>query len=328
MTRPCKIGVQLPEVERFVPWPELIAMAQAAEAVGFDSIWLGDHLLYDLPDGSVRGPWEVFTSLAALAAVTSRVQLGSLVASLGFHEPAMLAKMAATVDSISGGRLILGVGAGWNRREYDAYGFPFDNRVDRFEEAFGIVRRLLAGEIVTHSGAYYTLDRCVIDPPAARPGGPLLMLGSNSPRMLSIGLPHVHQWNVWWNLYGNTPEGFAEVVADRFQGCDQRLAVGTPDGSVEHGRAAVAVMLPPRMIHLERRGLREFAHERGGRGRAAVVGDGQREVERRLSSPRRERALEVGEALKRGDDDAGAGHGTNSKQVRASSCTLPAPREH
>lgn len=189
-------------------------MARTAEAVGFDSIWLGDHLLYDLPDGSVRGPWEVFTSLAALSALTSRVQLGSLVASLGFHEPAMLAKMAATVDGISGGRLILGVGAGWNRREYDAYGFPYDHRVDRFEEAFGIVRRLLAGETVTHSGPYYSLDRCVIDPPAARPGGPLLMLGSNSPRMLSIGLPHVHQWNVWWSLYGNTPEGFAEVVAD------------------------------------------------------------------------------------------------------------------
>ncbi|MGB8860506.1 MAG: LLM class flavin-dependent oxidoreductase [Ilumatobacteraceae bacterium] len=214
MTRPCKIGVQLPEVERLVPWPELIAMAQAAETVGFDSIWLGDHLLYDLPDGSVRGPWEVFTSLAALSAVTTRVQLGSLVASLGFHEPAMLAKMAATVDAISGGRLILGVGAGWNEREYSAYGFPYDHRVDRFEEAFGLVRRLLAGETVTHAGTYYALDRCVIDPPAARPGGPLLMLGSNSPRMLSIGLPHVHQWNVWWSIYGNTPEGLAAVVAD------------------------------------------------------------------------------------------------------------------
>ncbi len=214
MTRPCQIGVQLPEVERFVPWPELLAMAQAAEAVGFDSIWLGDHLLYDLPDGSVRGPWEVFTSMAALAAVTSRVQIGSLVASLGFHEPAMLAKMAATVDGISGGRLILGVGAGWNQREYDAFGIAYDHRVDRFEEAFGLVRRLLAGETVTHTGKYYTLDHCLVDPPAARPGGPLLMLGSNSPRMLSIGLPHVDQWNVWWTLYGNTPEGFAAVVAD------------------------------------------------------------------------------------------------------------------
>ncbi len=240
MTQPCKIGVQLPEVERFVPWTELIAMAQAAEAVGFDSIWLGDHLLYDLPDGSVRGPWEAFTSLAALAAVTSRVQLGTLVASLGFHEPAMLAKMAATVDAISGGRFILGVGAGWNRREYTAFGFPFDHRVDRFEEAFGVVRRLLAGETVTHAGTYYTLDSCVIDPPAARPGGPLLMLGSNSPRMLSIGLPYVHQWNVWWSIFGNTPEGLANVVAD----VRARTAAAGRDPDEVEATACVLVQVP------------------------------------------------------------------------------------
>ena len=240
MTRPCKIGVQLPEVERFVGWPELIGMAQAAEAVGFDSIWLGDHLLYDLPDGSVRGPWEVFTSMAALAAVTSRVQIGSLVASLGFHEPAMLAKMAATVDAISGGRLILGVGAGWNKREYDAFGVAYDHRVDRFEESFGLVRRLLAGETVTHSGTYYTLDRCVVDPPAARPGGPLLMLGSNSPRMLSIGLPHVDQWNVWWSIYGNTPDGLAAVVADVRA---RTAAVGRHPDEVE-ATACVYVQVP------------------------------------------------------------------------------------
>lgn len=240
MTRPCKIGVQLPEVERFVPWPELIGMAQAAEAVGFDSIWVGDHLLYDLPDGTARGPWEVFTSMAALAAVTSRVQIGSLVASLGFHEPAMLAKMAATVDAISGGRLILGIGAGWNQREYDAYGIAFDHRVDRFEEAFGLVRRLLAGDTVTHAGTYYTLDRCVVDPPAVRPGGPLLMLGSNSPRMLSIGLPHVDQWNVWWTLYGNTPEGLAAVVADVRA---RTAAVGRDPDEVE-ATACVYVQVP------------------------------------------------------------------------------------
>lgn len=240
MTRPCKIGVQLPEVERFVPWPELIGMAQAAEAVGFDSVWLGDHLLYDLPDGSVRGPWEVFTSLAALAAVTSRVHLGSLVASLGFHEPAMLAKMAATVDAISGGRLILGVGAGWNQREYDAFGIAYDHRVDRFEEAFGLVRRLLAGETVTHTGTYYTLDRCAVDPPAARLGGPLLMLGSNSPRMLSIGLPHVDQWNVWWSLYGNTPEGLAVIVAD----VRARTAAAGRDPDEVEATACVYVQVP------------------------------------------------------------------------------------
>ena len=113
MARPLLVGIQLPEVEWEVPFPELIRMAQVAEAVGFDSVWLGDHLLYDLSVGP-RGPWEVWTSLAALAASTERVLLGPLVASVGFHEPAMLAKQATTVDAASGGRLIVGLGAGWN----------------------------------------------------------------------------------------------------------------------------------------------------------------------------------------------------------------------
>lgn len=191
-------------------------MAQAAEAVGFDSIWLGDHLLYDLPDGSVRGPWEVWTSLAAIAVVTTRVEIGPLVASIGFHEPTMLAKQAATVDAISGGRLILGLGAGWNEREYRAFGFAFDNRVSRFEEAFGIIRRLLVGETVDFDGRFYNVVRGQVDP-ISRPGGPPLLIGSTAPRMLSIALPHVHAWNVWWSRFGNTVEGFtreAERVAE------------------------------------------------------------------------------------------------------------------
>lgn len=212
MSRAYKVGVQLPEVERFVPWSELIPMAQAAEAVGFDSIWLGDHLLYDLPDGSVRGPWEVWTSLAAIAAVTTRVELGPLVASIGFHEPTMLAKQAATVDAISGGRLIVGLGAGWNEREYRAFGFPFDQRVSRFEEAFGLIRRLLAGETVDYAGRFYDVVGGRIDP-ISRPGGPPLMVGSTAPRMLSITLPYVQSWNVWWSRFGNTVEGFAREAA-------------------------------------------------------------------------------------------------------------------
>src|SRR5512142_1266881 len=128
MPRPCRVGIQLPEVERRVEWPELLSMARGAEAAGFDSLWLGDHLLYDLPGGTTRGPWEVWTTLAALAAVTERVQLGPLVASTSFHAPAMLAKQAAAVDGISGGRLLLGLGAGWNEREYTAFGFPFAPR--------------------------------------------------------------------------------------------------------------------------------------------------------------------------------------------------------
>ena len=186
MARPCRIGVQLPEVERRVPWPELKAMARAAESVGFDSLWLGDHLLYDLDGGVTRGPWEVWTTLAALAAVTERVELGPLVASAGFHAPAMLAKQAATVDGISGGRLILGLGAGWNEREYRAFGFPFDRRVDRFAEAFTIISTLLRDGRIDFTGEFYRLEDCVLDPPPTRPSGPPLMVGSIGPRMLAI----------------------------------------------------------------------------------------------------------------------------------------------
>ena len=180
-----KIGVQLPEVEWEVPFPEYLAMAQTAEAVGFDSLWVGDHLLYDLPAGA-RGPWEAWTTLAAIAAVTDRIEIGPLVASTSFHAPPMLAKQAATVDAISQGRLILGLGAGWNRREYDAFGFAYDRRVSRFEEAFTIIRSLLRdGEIDFH-GTYYDAERCVLHPRSPRPAGPPLMVGSNSMEIVHL----------------------------------------------------------------------------------------------------------------------------------------------
>jgi hypothetical protein len=123
-TRPLRVGVQLPEVEREIRWPEIVDMARAAEATGFDSIWIGDHLLYRYADGSTRGPWEAWTLLSALAAATSTVRLGPLVACTAFHAPPMLAKMATTVDEISGGRLVLGLGAGWNETEFAAFGEP------------------------------------------------------------------------------------------------------------------------------------------------------------------------------------------------------------
>jgi alkanesulfonate monooxygenase SsuD/methylene tetrahydromethanopterin reductase-like flavin-dependent oxidoreductase (luciferase family) len=112
--RPLRIGIQLPEVERDVRWPEYLAMARAAEAAGFDSIWTGDHLLYRGDGRSERGPWEAWTLLAALAAATERVALGPLVACTAFHPPGLIAKMAATIDEVSGGRFVLGLGAGWN----------------------------------------------------------------------------------------------------------------------------------------------------------------------------------------------------------------------
>ncbi len=152
VTRPLRVGVQLPEVEREVRWPEYEAMALAAERVGFDSVWVGDHLLYRDDGRPERGPWEVWTMLAAIAASTERVELGPLVACAGFHAPAMLAKQAATVDEVTGGRLVLALGAGWNEVEFRAFGFPFDHRASRFEESFDVVRRLLAGERVTMHG--------------------------------------------------------------------------------------------------------------------------------------------------------------------------------
>lgn len=128
-------------------------MAHTAEDVGFDSLWVGDHLLYRREDGNV-GPWEVWTTLAALAETTKRVEIGPLVASTSFHSPPMLAKLAATVDEISGGRLILGLGAGWNEPDYTAYGFPFDQRVSRFEEAFTIIRTLLREGHIDFEGRF------------------------------------------------------------------------------------------------------------------------------------------------------------------------------
>jgi alkanesulfonate monooxygenase SsuD/methylene tetrahydromethanopterin reductase-like flavin-dependent oxidoreductase (luciferase family) len=201
-----KIGVQLPEVEWEVPFPELIVMARTAEAVGFDSVWLGDHLLYEL-DVEDRGPWEVWTSLAAIAASTSTIQIGPLVASTSFHAPPMLAKQATTVDAISAGRLILGLGAGWNRREYDAFGFAYDHRVSRFAEAFTIIRTLLRDGSIDFHGDYYDADHCILHPRSS-PSGPPLMVGSIGDRMLDIALPHVDSWNMWWSQYGNTVEGF------------------------------------------------------------------------------------------------------------------------
>jgi len=206
-----RVGVQLPEAERVVRWPEVVAMARAAEESGFESVWLGDHLLYRGDGREERGPWEVWTQLAGLAAVTERVRLGPLVACASFHPPGLIAKMAASVDEISGGRFVLGLGAGWNETEYRAFGLPYDHRVSRFEESFSIIRRTLAGERVQTAGRFWSAEDLVLLPPPARRIP--LMIGSNGPRMLSIALPHVHWWNTWYDRYGNTVEGFAELNA-------------------------------------------------------------------------------------------------------------------
>ena len=184
-------------------------MARAAEEVGFDSIWVGDHLLYRGEDGADRGPWDAWTLLAALAAGTQRVQLGPLVACTAFHPPGLIARMAAALAEVSGGRFVLGLGAGWNEEEFRAFGIPFDHRVSRFEESFTIIRRLLAGERVTLDGRYTQAEDAVLLPTPLTP--PPLMIGSNGPRMLGIALPHVDAWNTWYEDFGNSAEGFAAL---------------------------------------------------------------------------------------------------------------------
>jgi probable F420-dependent oxidoreductase len=234
--RPLRVAVQLPEVERVVRWPEYLALARAAEDAGFDTLWLGDHLLYRYEDGSTRGPWEVWTMLSAIAASTSRIRLGPLVAATAFHAPAMLAKMAATVDEVSGGRLILGLGAGWNEAEFRAFGFPFDYRISRFEEAFTIIRTLLREGSIDFDGKFFQARDCELLPPPSRPGGPPLMVGSTGPRMLEITLPHVDQWNVWYARYGNTPQGLEPVLRDVDDACRQ---VGRDPATLEKTNAVL-----------------------------------------------------------------------------------------
>ena len=238
--RPLKVGVQLPEVEREVRWPELLDMTRAIEDLGYDSVWVGEHLLYRWADRPARAPWEAWSILTAIAASTNRIEFGPLVACTSFHNPALLAKQASTIDEISGGRLILGLGAGWNETEFRAFGFPFDHRIDRFEEAFTIIRTLLQEGAVDFEGRYYQARDCELLPRGPRPTGPPLMIGSNGPRMLTIALPHVQAWNTWFADVGNAPAGVPALRDLVDQTC---RAVGRDPGEVER-TVAVLVKFP------------------------------------------------------------------------------------
>ena len=231
-----RVGVQLPEVERRVDWSELRSMAVAAEESGFDSIWLGDHLLYRDDGRPERGPWDVWTTLAALAASTERVRLGPLVACAAFHPPGLIARMASAIDEIAGGRFVLGIGAGWNRAEFDAFGIPYDERAARFEEAFEIVRRLLGGERVTFDGRFHRTEGALLLPQPPRRTA--LMVGSTGERVLRATLPHVDAWNTWWDAFGNRAEDFAKVNA---RISDLALEAGRAPGDVERSACTLVV---------------------------------------------------------------------------------------
>jgi alkanesulfonate monooxygenase SsuD/methylene tetrahydromethanopterin reductase-like flavin-dependent oxidoreductase (luciferase family) len=242
--RPLAVGLILPMTEREMAgqtahWTDLLAMARRAEELGFDSVWIEDHLLFRFAGQEAQAPWECWSMLAALAASTSRVALGPLVTCTGFRNPALLAKMAGTVDEISGGRLILGLGAGWHEPEYSAFGYPFDHRVSRFEEALTIIAGLLRDGHVDVEGTYYQARDCELRPRGPRPGGPPIMIGTTGPRMLRLTATQADLWNGWARRHP------AEIAVDRAQVDAACAAVGRDPASL--GRTvSVLVDLPGR----------------------------------------------------------------------------------
>lgn len=197
--RPLKVGINLPTTEGAIAgktarWTDLLAFTEQAEMLGFDSLWAPDHLLLKWQE-QTRGIWECWSLLAALAAVTRRVELGSLVACTAFRSPALLAKLADTVDEISEGRLIVGLGAGWDGPEHQAFDIKSDHRVDRFEEALQIIVPLLRTGRVDFAGKYYQARDCELRPRGPRPGGPPILIGAKGPRMLGLAATYADLWN-------------------------------------------------------------------------------------------------------------------------------------
>ena len=193
-----KIGLMLPLAESETPgFATLREMAIAAEETGLDSVFGADHLIFR--EGEVNeGIHECWTVLTAIAAITERVEIGPLVLALPFRNPALTAKMAAELDEVSNGRLILGLGCGWHEPEFDAFGFPFDHRVSRFAEGLEIIMPLLRGETVTFEGRYHRAVDAELRPRPIRPGGPPVLIAGKQPRMLSLVARHAAQWNGAW----------------------------------------------------------------------------------------------------------------------------------
>lgn len=225
-----RIGVVLPiGQEDGTPAPPSYAenreVAVTAEASGLDSVWVYDHLLFRV-GGETTGIHECWTILAAIAEATSKVQLGTIVMCTGFRNPALLAKMAATLDHISAGRLILGIGCGWHDPEYDAFGYPTDHKVGRFEEALTVIRGLIRDGRADLDGRWVTAKDAVLIPPA-RPDLPIL-IAAKRPRMLELTARHADAWNLAW--FGAPDDRLATARADLAAAC---TAVGRDPATLE-----------------------------------------------------------------------------------------------
>jgi alkanesulfonate monooxygenase SsuD/methylene tetrahydromethanopterin reductase-like flavin-dependent oxidoreductase (luciferase family) len=217
-----RIGVTLPltdgdTADGHTPtFEETLGFARAAEAADLDSIWVFDHLLFRYAGRPEAGIQEAWTTLAALATLVPRVELGSLVMCASFRNPALMAKMAATLDDLSGGRVILGLGSGWHDPEYEAFGYPIDHRVGRFAEDLEITTRLLRGERVTFRGRWRQVAEAVLLPPPGR-SIPTLV-AAKGPRMLGLTAQWADAWNTAW--FGAADARLRGRLADLREACE------------------------------------------------------------------------------------------------------------
>lgn len=238
-----KIGLMMPlgerETERSpLSYSMLREMALRAEADGLDSLWVADHLLFR-EDGETFGIHEAWTMLTAFAALTSRVAVGTLVLALPFRNPGVTAKMAAALDEVSGGRLILGIGCGWHEPEFEAFDLPFDHRVARFEEAAEILVGLLRDGQVDFAGQYQAARSNELRPPAAA-GHPPILIAGKQPRMLRMVARHADAWNAAW--YG--PLDQATELRERLARLGAALAEEGRDPATLEITVGVNVVFP------------------------------------------------------------------------------------
>ncbi len=248
---------------RTATYPELRTIARAAEDAGLDSIWVYDHLLFRFPGQPTTGIHEAWSMLAALAADTDRVELGTLVMAVPFRHPAVLAKMAATVDEISGGRLILGIGTGWHEPEFEAFGIGFDHRVSRFEEALQIIVPMLRTGHADFAGRYHAAEDVTLVPRGPRPGGPPILIAAKGPRMFRLTAEYADAWNAAW--FGDVSQSRMRVGELR-----QALADAGRDPATMTVTAGINVVFP----HLLARG--DEPPERAHRGTPEEIAPGLR----------------------------------------------------
>lgn len=204
-SRPMSLGLMLPigESSHFGPTPrftDMVEMATVARDVGFEAIWFADHFSFtDAETGEVRGVWEAWTMMAGVAAAVPDVQIGSLVACTGFRNPGIIAKMTEAIDEISGGKFILGIGAGWHEPEFEQFGFPFDHRVSRFEDAIRIIHPLLRDGKADYHGEFFQANDAVNLPRGPRETGAPILVGSSGDRMLRLVAEFADAWNTVWH---------------------------------------------------------------------------------------------------------------------------------